>query len=47
MKRNITSIYFDENQKDKKEVSLKEIKETFDNIKKVEVKKFSLSELES
>lgn len=40
-------VYFDENQKDKKEVSLKEIKETFDNIKKVEVKKFSLSELES
>lgn len=40
-------VYFDENQKDKKEVSLKEIKETFDNIKKVEVKKFSLSELEN
>ena len=40
-------VYFDENKQDKKEVSLKEIKETFDNIKKVEVKKFSLSELES
>ena len=40
-------VYFDENKKDKKEVSLKEIKETFDNIKRVETKKFSLSELEN
>ena len=38
-------IYFDENKKDKKEVSLNEIKETFGNIKRVETKKFSLSEL--
>lgn len=38
-------IYFDENQKDKKEVSLKEIKETFSKIEKVEVEKFSLSEI--
>lgn len=40
-------MYFDENKQDKKEVSLNEIKETFGNIKKVEVKKFSLSELEN
>ena len=38
-------VYFDENQKDKKEVSLNEIKETFGNIKKVESEKFSLSEI--
>lgn len=38
-------IYFDENKKDKKEVSLNEIKETFNNVNKVESKKFSLSEL--
>ena len=38
-------VYFDENKQDKKEVSLKEIKETFGNIKKVESKKFSLSEI--
>ena len=38
-------VYFDENKKDKKEVSLNEIKETFGNIKKVESKKFSLSEI--
>ena len=40
-------VYFDENKQDKKEVSLNEIKETFGNIKKVESKKFSLSELEN
>lgn len=40
-------VYFDENKKDKKEVSLKEIKETFNNINKVETKKFSLSELKN
>lgn len=40
-------IYFDENKKDKKEVSLNEIKETFNNVNKVESKKFSLSELEN
>ena len=40
-------VYFDENQKDKKEVSLKEIKETFNNVNKVETKKFSLSELKN
>ena len=40
-------FYFDENKKDKKEVSLNEIKETFKNINKVESKKFSLSELEN
>lgn len=40
-------VYFDENKKDKKEVSLNEIKETFNNINKVETKKFSLSELEN
>lgn len=38
-------VYFDENKQDKKEVSLNEIKETFGNIKKVESKKFSLSEI--
>lgn len=38
-------VYFDENKKDKKEVSLNEIKETFGNIKRVETKKFSLSEI--
>lgn len=38
-------VYFDENKKDKKEVSLNEIKETFNNVNKVESKKFSLSEL--
>lgn len=38
-------VYFDENQKDKKEVSLNEIKETFGNIKKVQSEKFSLSEI--
>ena len=38
-------IYFDENKKDKKEVSLNEIKETFKNINKVESEKFSLSEI--
>lgn len=40
-------VYFDENKKDKKEVSLNEIKETFNNVNKVESKKFSLSELEN
>lgn len=43
-------VYFDENKKDKKdkkEVSLSEIKETFGNIKRVETTKFSLSELEN
>lgn len=40
-------VYFDENKQDKKEVSLNEIKKTFGNIKKVESKKFSLSELEN
>lgn len=43
-------VYFDENKKDKKdkkEVSLNEIKETFGNIKRVETTKFSLSELEN
>lgn len=40
-------IYFDENKKDKKEVSLNEIKETFNNVNKVESKKFSLGELEN
>ena len=40
-------FYFDENKKNKKEVSLNEIKETFKNINKVESKKFSLSELEN
>ena len=40
-------MYFDENKKDKKEVSLNEIKETFGNIKKVQSEKFSLSELEN
>ena len=38
-------VYFDENKKDKKEVSLNEIKETFSKIEKVEVEKFSLSEI--
>lgn len=38
-------VYFDENKKDKKEVSLNEIKETFGNIKRVETKKFSLNEI--
>ena len=38
-------VYFDENKKDKKEVSLNEIKETFGNIKNVETKKFSLTEI--
>ena len=38
-------VYFDDNKKDKKEVSLNEFKETFDNIKKVESKKFSLREI--
>ena len=38
-------VYFDENKKNKKEVSLNEIKETFGNIDKVESKKFSLSEI--
>lgn len=40
-------MYFDENKKDKKEVSLNEIKETFNNVNKVESKKFSLRELEN
>ena len=40
-------MYFDENKKDKKEVSLNEIKETFENIKKVQSEKFSLRELEN
>lgn len=40
-------VYFDENKKNKKEVSLNEIKETFNNVNKVESKKFSLSELEN
>lgn len=40
-------VYFDENKKDKKEVSLNEIKETFNNVNKVESKKFSLSELKN
>ena len=38
-------IYFNENKKDKKEVSLNEIKEIFGNINKVESDKFSLSEI--
>ena len=38
-------IYFDENKKDKKEVRLNEIKETFKNINQVESEKFSLSEI--
>ena len=41
-------VYFDDNKKDKKdkkEVSLNEIKETFGNIKRVETTKFSLSEI--
>ena len=38
-------VYFDENKKNKKEVSLNEIKETFNNVNKVESKKFSLSEI--
>ena len=40
-------VYFNENKKDKKEVSLNEIKETFGNIKRVETTKFSLSELKN
>lgn len=40
-------VYFDENKKDKKEVSLNEIKETFNNVNKVQSEKFSLSELEN
>lgn len=40
-------VYFDNKIKDKKEVSLNEIKETFNNVNKVESNKFSLSELEN